>query len=549
MFEFFSLSEDEALTYEMFVVLLSHCEVDSGLFRGLLKFATDVVEAGVQVKLNGRIAEQGTGTSSLVSKMMGSHVFDDGSPAWRESVEAAFVLCDEDAGGTICKTEMQLAVAKYPLISQLMRLPVAMSDVEQMDYMGEMYDMIDSDGSGSIDSAEWLSFFCPDRQAVPKPIEWDADANPACAKVTGFIFDCDGTVYQPSGLIPGAASTLAWIERSGFQYVLLSNTGAQPFDAVYDKLAALGMQPNAKPLPPGRAYTAADAQVEFMMSDGQLPAGSRMLILAPDERCATMLRTRNHTLFDSWEIATTMDVDTAKSWSMHAKARLEWETARAASDAARAVTGEAAGEALTDVFGEEAMAAERGDSGAVADTVLGEPPPKVAVVFFHDGRIASDRWSYELIHAMTILLTFGAEFIYTATDPVNPSIDARYPGEVFPMPGPGMFVKMLEQSMPPLSSARCFCCGKGGNVGREFMIDRAVHMLQEQGHSGERDSIMVVGDRFDTDVRAAVLAGIKSCLLDTGAHTREMSDAFPTDIPSYWCNSIAELPPRGERGC
>ena len=112
------------------------------------------------------------------------------------------------------------------------------------------------------------------------------------------------------------------------------------------------------------------------------------------------------------------------------------------------------------------------------------------------------------------------------------------------MPGPGMFVEMLKQSMPPLASARCFCCGKGGNVGRKFMIDRAVRMLQEAGHSGERDSILVVGDRFDTDVRAAVLAGLKSCLLDTGAHARDMASSFPTDIPTYWCPSIRELPPR-----
>ena len=33
------------------------------------------------------------------------------------------------------------------------------------------------------------------------------------------------------------------------------------------------------------------------------------------------------------------------------------------------------------------------------------------------------------------------------------------------------------------------------------MIDRAIQMLKAQGHSGERDAIVVIGDRFDTDVR------------------------------------------------
>ena len=98
--------------------------------------------------------------------------------------------------------------------------------------------------------------------------------------------------------------------------------------------------------------------------------------------------------------------------------------------------------------------------------------------------------------------------------------------------------------MPPLSKhRRMHCCGKGGNVGRRFMIERAIRMLQEQGHSGDRDTIMIVGDRFDTDIRAGVLAGIKSCLLESGAHSLALADEFPTDIPSFMCPSIADLAP------
>ena len=87
-------------------------------------------------------------------------------------------------------------------------------------------------------------------------------------------------------------------------------------------------------------------------------------------------------------------------------------------------------------------------------------------------------------------------------DHCNPSTDPLYEGVVFPMPGPGMFVEMLKNSMPPgTGGGKTFCCGKGGNIGRTFMIDRAIQMLKARGHCGERDRIMVVGDRFDTDVR------------------------------------------------
>ena len=48
-------------------------------------------------------------------------------------------------------------------------------------------------------------------------------------------------------------------------------------------------------------------------------------------------------------------------------------------------------------------------------------------------------------------------------------------------------------------------------------------------------------------MRAGVLAGTKSCLLESGAHRLEMADEFPTDIPSYTCKTVAKILPRAER--
>jgi len=509
IFASFGLQDDERLSYEQFVILLTLIDEQTAFFRGLHTFANDAVKIGVQDMLHG-VGGHAASQPNVVCDDLSCHILDDGSQAWRQSVEAAFSLVDRDDGGSICKAELLAAVAKYPLISQLMRLPVGLSEAEKIHHMEKLYDAIDVDGNDDICEHEWLSFFCRDRQTtncVSEPTAWDP-ARPECAAITGFIFDCDGTLYQPSGLIPGALDALTWLEREAHPFVMLSNTGAKPNAAVDAKLARLGCTPDGAPLPAGRCYTAAEAQVTFMLSPGQLPPGSKLLLLAPDERCVEMLRERDGELFDSWDLRRSMDVDTAKEWSVHAEARLRWEVAHAAGEAA------------------------------------GAPPPKVAVVFFHDGALGRDSsWSYDLFEAMTILLTFGAEFIYTADDPTNPSIDPRYPGKVFPQPGPGMFVEMLKKAMPPLSHARCFCSGKGGNVGRRFMIDRAIEMLKEQGHSGERDKIMIVGDRFDTDMRAGVLAGIQTCLLESGAHTLAVASEFPTDIPSFTCPSIADLAP------
>ena len=348
------------LTYEDFVVLLNECSVDSALFSSLLRFGEDAVEAGVEERLRGLSG----GPSAAVGRESSSHILDDGSPAWRESIEAAFDLCDGTNTGQINKDVLDGAVLKYPLIAQLLRVPVDVTPDDRQEYMRNLYDSIDDNHSDFIDRAEWIRFFCPDREAVPRPTEWDEERED-CHRITGFIFDCDGTIYQPDGLIPGAEDVLTWIEHSGRQYVLLSNTGALPYSAVYDKLSrcAFECKPEGKPIPPGYIYTAHDAQVDFMLS-GHLPTGSRLLVLAPDERWKAEMRERMPELFDSWEIADDMDVDTAKEWSQRAKHE------------------------------------------------------KVAIVFFHDGVIAQP-WSYGLIHAMTILINSGADFIYTNPGP-NP---------------------------------------------------------------------------------------------------------------------------------
>ena len=81
------------------------------------------------------------------------------------------------------------------------------------------------------------------------------------------------------------------------------------------------------------------------------------------------------------------------------------------------------------------------------------------------------------------------------------------------------------------------------------MMEKARRMLIEQGHSGERSpspsalasasasaspssshphphpgersAIMMVGDRFDTDVRAGISADFKTCLVLSGCHSLE----------------------------
>ena len=116
-------------------------------------------------------------------------------------------------------------------------------------------------------------------------------------------------------------------------------------------------------------------------------------------------------------------------------------------------------------------------------------------------------WGFEMVKAAGALLSHGAQFVYTADDAFNPSTDPKHPGMMFPLPGPGMFAEMMRKLMYPHGQEAIFCCGKGGNMGKKYMMEAAIGLLRQQGHSGERRRIVMVGDRFDTDIRAGLSVG------------------------------------------
>eukprot|EP00966_Prymnesium_polylepis_P216760 5017861-Prymnesium_polylepis.1 len=55
-----------------------------------------------------------------------------------------------------------------------------------------------------------------------------------------------------------------------------------------------------------------------------------------------------------------------------------------------------------------------------------------------------------------------------------------------------MFAEMLKKIMYPEGRHSFSCAGKGGNVGRTFMMEAAIEMLRAQGHCGDRSKIMMV---------------------------------------------------------
>ena len=319
--------------------------------------------------------------------------------------------------------------------------------------------------------------------------------------IDAYLIDLDGTIYSPSGPIEGAAEFYASVLRHK-PHVFLSNTGAKGADGVRTKLARngiiMGPVSQAKHI-----YTAAQAQCRYMVD--VIPAGARVFVIAggnadgPGSYWMKLLRDQASDLVSTWCIRTHLTTAMASEWAAAA----------------------AAGQPVFVVLFSD------GSISSVSDPTTGEAG-------FAD-------WSYDVIKKSSFVLSHGASLIATAEDAFNPSTDN------LPLPGPGMFVAMFRKLLHPLGEDRLHICGKGGREGAAYMLEHAIGMLQAQGFEGERSRILIVGDRFDTDIKAGALANIRTCLVESGCHSMALQRYFPDCPADFVAASIAELIPPKRR--
>ena len=322
-------------------------------------------------------------------------------------------------------------------------------------------------------------------------------------------------MYQPGGLIPGARKFYRWLLESGKPFVFLSNTGAKNAVGVQARFSTPTYLLDASPVPREHIFTAAEAQVDYMLS--HVPPHAKLLVIAGGSGVwRDDLRARGGAagaaLFATWKVRTELSDEEAK----------EWAACSACSRRAKNV--------WVAFFTDGEISQQEGHAHERRGTA--------------DADSFSD-WGFEVINTAGFLLSHGAQFIYTADDAYNPSADPKHPGMMFPLPGPGMFAEMMKKLMYPHGKEHIWCAGKGGNVGTDFMMEHAIRMLEKQGHSGERARIMMVGDRFDTDVRAGLSVGIRTCLVESGCHNVECQKHYRMDPAHYYAPNIADLVPAG----
>lgn len=348
--------------------------------------------------------------------------------------------------------------------------------------------------------------------------------NPATSGITGFLIDLDGTMYRPDGLIEGAKEFYAWLRDSGKPFVFLSNTGSKGSGGTRTKFMKPPFVIDKNPLNLRHIWTASEAQMNFMTHKGSetpntrfadvdlgIPSGAQVFVLhGGTGEWLNALRMKNTLLFDSWDVRTGLSDEESMAWAQDAKRSQE------------------------------------------------EGNPRVFVVMFLDGELleaekhktnfgsaASEAyepdWSFGLLRKVSAILHNGGQLVYTADDAFNPSLDPRYPGMTFPLPGPGMFADMLKYLMHPCAEGQAVCAGKGGTHGDVFMMHHAIEMLKSQGHSGDPSTIMMIGDRFDTDIRGGCSVGVKTCLVESGAHVGTLQTHFPNDLATYCVPTVGHL--------
>ena len=64
---------------------------------------------------------------------------------------------------------------------------------------------------------------------------------------------------------------------------------------------------------------------------------------------------------------------------------------------------------------------------------------------------------------------------------------------------------------------------------------------------GDRSRVLIVGDRFDTDVRAGSLAGVRTCLVESGCHQHALQPHFADAPAEFVAASVASLIPPHRR--
>ena len=164
--------------------------------------------------------------------------------------------------------------------------------------------------------------------------------------------------------------------------------------------------------------------------------------------------------------------------------------------------------------------------------VQAEPPDDasgVCIALFSDGLVEDYCAAITAVGAWT---SRGARLWATSMDT---SVAESVHGKVRRRPGPGVFVNAVRA----VANVEVRAFGKGGSD--EALGVATMRLLRAQGFEGSSRRVMMVGDRFDTDVRTGGRNGWSTCLVESGCHTAQDASRFPSDVADAVADSVRDI--------
>lgn len=129
-------------------------------------------------------------------------------------------------------------------------------------------------------------------------------------------------------------------------------------------------------------------------------------------------------------------------------------------------------------------------------------------------------------------LCAGAEVYVSSLDKTVSSRNGRK------FPGPGMMIDSVLSLCGTNCESNLKSFGKGHN---DEIVELAIDALKTQGCTTRNRNIVIIGDRFDTDIRAGKRCGLSTILVESGSHNASQQREFPYDTSDMVIDSVKQL--------
>lgn len=152
------------------------------------------------------------------------------------------------------------------------------------------------------------------------------------------------------------------------------------------------------------------------------------------------------------------------------------------------------------------------------------------IAIFSDGN--TPQCYVQTIARIAEFICAGAQIYISSLDKTVSSKNGRK------FPGPGMMIDAALSLCGENHKSKITSFGKGHN---DDIVEIAIRALKNQGCTSINRNIVIIGDRFDTDIRAGKRCGLSTILVESGSHNASQQHEFPYDTSNMVINSVEEL--------